>query len=90
MTLKGKRIVITGVLEFYTRSEAFAEIVAAGGIPQQYVTRETDFLVVGYYRPNMLIDGKSKKYRTAERYISSGSAINIISGETFLRSLWWD
>ena len=48
--IKGKHIAITGILAFYKRSEAFDLIRDHGGIPQENVTKETDYLVVGYYR----------------------------------------
>lgn len=89
MKLAGKHIAITGALMFYTRAEAFAEIAAAGGIPQSSVTRETEILVVGNYHKNAIPDGKSRKLKTAERYIACGIKIDIITGETFLRLLWW-
>ena len=48
--IKGKHIAITGSLLFYKRQEAFELIRGLGGIPQENVTRETDYLVVGHYR----------------------------------------
>lgn len=89
MGIAGKRIAITGDLVFYTREEALAEISAGGGIPQEYVTRETDFLVVGSFRRNTVIDGKSNKMRTAERYNGTGSEIELVPAEDFLAALWF-
>ena len=48
--IKGKLIAITGSLLFYKRQEAFELISSRGGIPQENVTKETDYLVVGHYR----------------------------------------
>ena len=47
--IKGKHIAITGILAFYKRKDAFDMIRDYGGIPQENVTKETDYLVVGYY-----------------------------------------
>lgn len=87
--IKGKRIAITGILAFYRRKDAFDLIRDHGGIPQEYVTKETDYLVVGYYRKNTLKSGKSNKRILAERYISQGRKIKIIKEDEFLRMLWF-
>lgn len=87
--IKGKRIAITGILVFYKRKDAFNLILAHGGIPQENVTKETDYLVVGYYRKNTLTSGKSNKRLLAERYISQGLKIMIIKEDEFLRMLWF-
>ena len=60
-----------------------------GGIPQENVTKETDYLVIGYYRKISLKSGKSNKRLLAERYISQGRKIKIIKEEEFLRMLWF-
>ena len=57
--IKGKYIAITGILMFYKREEAFERIRDLGGIPQENVTKETDYLVVGHYRKNTIIAGSS-------------------------------
>ena len=87
--IKGKRIAITGILAFYKRKDAFDLIRDHGGIPQENVTKETDYLVVGYYRKNTLKSGKSNKRILAERYISQGRKIKIIKEDEFLRMLWF-
>ena len=76
--IKGKHIAITGILAFYKRKDAFDLIRDYGGIPQENVTKETDYLVVGYYRKNTLKSEKSNKRFLAERYISQGRKIRII------------
>lgn len=45
--LSGKKVVVTGKLEVYTRSTINDEIIRRGGTPQSSVTRATDILVVG-------------------------------------------
>lgn len=86
--IKGKRIAITGILAFYKRADAFAQITALGGIPQEDVTRSTDYLVVGHYRANSIKGGKSNKRILAEKYISQGKNIKIIREDEFLGMLW--
>ena len=88
-TLKGKRIAITGILAFYKRKAAFELIREHGGIPQESVTKDTDYLVIGYYRKNTLKNEKSNKRLVAERYISKGRKIQIINEDEFLRMLWF-
>ena len=87
--IKGKHIAITGILMFYKRSEAFDRIRDLGGVPQENVTKETDYLVVGHYRKNTIIGGKSNKRILAERYISQGCGIRIIKEDLFLPLLWF-
>ena len=74
--IKGKHIAITGSLLFYKRQEAFELIRGLGGIPQENVTKETDYLVVGHYRKNTIIGDKSNKRILAERYIGQGCGIS--------------
>lgn len=87
--IKGKHIAITGFLAFYKRKDAFNLIHDHGGIPQENVTKDTDYLVVGYYRKNTLRRGKSNKSLLAERYIGQGEKIKIIKEDEFLRMLWF-
>ena len=87
--IKGKHIAITGSLLFYKRQEAFELIRGLGGIPQENVTKETDYLVVGHYRKNTIINGKSNKRIIAERYIRQGCVIRIIKEDQFLPMLWF-
>ena len=87
--IKGKHIAITGSLLFYKRQEAFELIRGLGGIPQENVTKETDYLVVGHYRKNTIIGEKSNKRVLAERYIRQGCSIRIIREDQFLQMLWF-
>jgi len=86
--IKEKHIAITGTLAFYKREEAFFQIRIRGGIPQDNVTRETDILVVGYYRKNSIHGDKSNKQILAERYICQGIPIRIIGEDDFLYAVW--
>lgn len=87
--IKGKHIAITGLLMFYKRNEAFDRIRDLGGIPQENVTKKTDYLVVGHYRKNSITNGMSNKRMLAERYISQGCSIRIIKEDMFLPMLWF-
>ena len=86
--IEGTHIAITGILLFYKRNQAFEQIRLRGGIPQDSVTKETDCLVVGYYRDGREEGVKSRKRLTAEKYLVKGKEIEIISGEEFLARLW--
>ena len=87
--IKGKRIAITGILNFSRRADAFERIAELGGIPQEDVTKSTDYLVVGYYRANTIHGDKSNKRLLAEKYIKQGEKIEIIKEDEFLGMLWW-
>ena len=86
--IKGKHVAITGALLFYRREDAFSLIRECGGIPNRYVTRETDYLVKGQYRRNMLRGEKSNKQIRAEKYISQGKDLRIIDEDELLSMLW--
>ena len=88
-TIKGKHIAITGIFVFYKRKDAFDLIRDHGGIPQENVTKETDYLVVGYYRKDTVKSGKSNKRIIAERYMNQGQKIKIIKEDEFLQMLWF-
>ena len=82
--IKDKHIAITGILNFYRRDDAFSLIRICGGIPQDFVTMDTDYLVVGRYRANSIHSGKSNKRMLAEKYISKGKKIKIITAFMFI------
>ena len=86
--IKGKYIAVTGILAFYKRKDVYDQIDARGGYSQNNVTKNTDYLVIGYYRPNSIHDGKSNKTRLAEKYIKQGTKIRIIKEDEFLGMLW--
>lgn len=85
--LNGSRVCITGKLVFYKREEAFQLIEARGGIAQRDVTKDTDYLVVGYY-PLKREDRKSRKLEKVEEYLTKGRPINIIKEDDFLIMAW--
>lgn len=86
--IKDKHIAITGILNFYKRDDAFSLIKICGGIPQDFVTTDTDYLVVGRYRANSIRGEKSNKRLLAEKYISQGKKIKIMREDEFLGMLW--
>ena len=86
--IKGKYIVVTGILAFYKRKDVYEQIGVRGGYSQSNVTKNTDYLVIGYYRPNSIYGGKSNKTRLAEEYIRQGKKIRIIKEDEFLGMLW--
>ena len=86
--IKDKHIAITGILNFYRRDDAFSLIRICGGIPQDFVTMDTDYLVVGRYRANSIHSGKSNKRMLAEKYISKGKKIKISREDEFVVMLW--
>ena len=87
-TIKGKYVAITGILALYKRQDVLDQIEACGGYSQNNVTQNTDYLVVGYYRPNSIHGEKSNKTRLAEKYIRQGKKITIIKEDEFLGMLW--
>ena len=70
------------------RNDAFEQIRLRGGLPQEDVTKTTDFLVVGHYRKNSIRGDKSNKRLRAEKYIEHGQKIKIIMEDEFLGMLW--
>ena len=88
LMIKGKHFAITGILAFYKRKDAYDQIDVHGGYSHGNVTKNTDYLVVGYYRPNSIHGGKSNKTRLAEKYIRQGMNTKIIKEDEFLGMLW--
>lgn len=80
-----KNVVFTGKLNLFSRKEA-AEIVAdKGGYPQNNITKDTDYIVLGNFDDSMIKGNKSSKLERAEKMISEGSTLEIISEEDFLQ-----
>jgi DNA ligase (NAD+) len=68
--LAGKTVVITGMIEGFTRQEAEEAVRAAGGKTSGSVSRETDFVVVG--------ENPGGKYERAR-----GLGVTIVQGVAF-------
>lgn len=80
----GKNCVITGVLEKMPRKEAMQMIADIGGINQNTVTTETNYLILGNLEYNYTLKGeKSIKLKRAEKYKLKGKDIEILSESTF-------
>ena len=83
-----KRVVITGNLTTMKRSDALQEILDVGGIPQDDVTPETDFLIVGTHDLTKKYGRYvSRKQRNALEYITQGYSIRFISEPEFIHQL---
>lgn len=80
----GKIVVFTGALSAMTRKEAFLLVVNLGGIPEDAITKKTNFLVIGNAEfAQSVKEGKTKKMVKAEAYQSRGAEISIISENAF-------
>jgi DNA polymerase III epsilon subunit-like protein len=83
-----KTVAFTGELAM-VRREAWQLVAAAGGTPQDGVTKKTDFLVCGYQDVWKLAAGESKshKLRRAEELHADGQPIEILIERDFFRML---
>ena len=72
--LKGKKFVLTGSLEEYTRSEAKKKIKSQGGRVTSSVSDNTDYVVVGEDPGSKLDDARKKE-------------VSIIGEEEFISML---
>lgn len=82
--LYGKSCVFTGALEKMTRAEAMQIVVNIGGLCENNVTKNTNFLILGNhdYCNNMKSE-KSNKMIKAEKYKLKGQDISIIPENVF-------
>lgn len=83
----GKNIVFTGKLDIFSRKEAAQLVANNGGIPQNNVTKDTDYIILGNFEEIMIKGNKSSKLLKAEKIISEGKELEIISEEEFLKML---
>lgn len=82
--IHGKVVVFTGTLSSMSRKEAFQLVVNLGGIPENSVTKNTNYLVIGSDEfAQSVKNGKTNKMIKAESYISKGLEVSIISETTF-------
>lgn len=83
-----KKVVITGELSTMKRLEALQEILDIGGFPEERVTPETDFLIVGRNEHRQTgVNLMSSKQRIALEFITKGSNIRFISEPEFIHQL---
>lgn len=79
-----KNVVFTGTLEKMTRKEAAQLVVDFGGIAQNNITKNTDYLILGNNDYCASIkNGKSNKQKKAESLILNGSDLKIIPENVF-------
>lgn len=84
----GNHFVFTGKLEKLTRKEAFQLVVNHGGVNDDTVKKETNYLVLGNFDYCKSIkDGKSSKQKKAEKYKLQGYNITVISENVFFDML---
>lgn len=81
----GKNIVFTGKLDIFSRKEAAQLVANKGGIPQNNITKDTDYIILGNFEEVMIKSNKSSKLLKAEKMISEGKELEIISEEDFLK-----
>lgn len=78
-----KNCVFTGALERFPRKEAAQIVVDLGGLCENNVTKNTNYLIIGGLNSPLIKDGKSSKMIKAEKLRRSGQDIQIISENTF-------
>ncbi|VTS39087.1 putative DNA polymerase III, epsilon subunit [Streptococcus porcinus] len=84
MDFQGKVVAITGSLRPLERSEVIEFIKVKGGTYQNYVSSQTDVLIIGHRQLTLFeLDHYSKKYEKAEMLINSGQNITFIGEEDF-------
>lgn len=82
--LYGKSCVFTGTLEKMSRREAMQVVLNLGGLCENSVTKNTNFLILGNNDYCTTIkDGKSTKQKKAEKYKLAGQDIDIIPESVF-------
>lgn len=81
----GLNVCFTGKLDSMTRAEAWQQCANLGAIPQDNVTKKTDYLVLGSTAYCASLNGdKSSKQKKAESMQLEGYPILIIDEETFI------
>ncbi|SHF17515.1 BRCT domain-containing protein [Alkalibacter saccharofermentans] len=79
-----KYFCFTGSLENFTRKEAAQIVVNMGGIAQNNVNKQTNYLILGNFDYSKIKDDKSIKLKKAESLYLSGHEIQILSENVFL------
>lgn len=87
--LFGAGVTFTGTLSSMTRTLAWQQVGACGGMPLDGVTKKTNLLVFGYQDATKLTPGAnlSSKYKKALDLKSQGVDIEIIGEDDFLNML---
>ena len=84
-----KFFAFTGTLSTFKRIEAWQAVAFYGGIPEENVTKLTNYLVVGEQDPTKFRKGDttSSKYQKAEKLRLAGQEIEVIYERDFLAML---
>lgn len=83
-----KKFVFTGKLTSMLRKEAMEKVLSIGGVPQNGITVETNYLVMGEQDLRVLNEtGKSNKLRKVEKLIEEGYDIQVITENEFIKLL---
>lgn len=86
--LYGKVVVFTGALSSMGRKEAFQIVANLGGHPEDSITKETNFLVIGDEEFSKARQtGETKKMKKANAYREKGQDIVTLSESTFFQML---
>jgi DNA polymerase-3 subunit epsilon len=85
----GRVLVFTGTLQSRTRQMAWEDVVNAGGIPEQSVTKRTNVLVVGDINPAALALEVATTGKAAKAFAlqDKGQDIEVMTEDDFHRSL---
>ena len=81
----GKKIVFTGNLQSLSRQQAAELAASKGGVPQNSITKTTDYVVVGGFADTSVKGSQSSKLKKAEEWISKGVKMEILSEDEFLK-----
>lgn len=81
-------IVFTGTLQLMARKQAQIKILEIGGKCGNGITSETNFLIIGDQDYSKFGEGfKSSKIKKAEKYLSEGKLIELLSESQFLEMI---
>lgn len=79
-----KVVVFTGTLSSMTRAQAFQIVANLGGHPENRITMQTNFLVIGNEEfASTVKNGKTNKMKKADSYRLKGCDIAVLSEDTF-------
>lgn len=82
--LYNKNCVFTGKLEKMERKEAMQKVVDIGGLVQDNINKDTNFLIIGSLEYSSNVKGnKSNKMKKAEKIKETGGDIEILSENVF-------
>lgn len=80
----GKAVVFTGAMSTMSRKDGLQLVANLGGIPQDSITKKTNFLVIGSEEfASSVKNGKTRKMQKAEGYKAKGEEISILSESAF-------